>query len=80
MNSIKTRLADILAEEERSIAWLARKVGVSRQWMGEFVHGHRNPGEANREKIAGALGRTIDEVFPPAAVRCTVNEGQEVPS
>jgi len=76
-----TRLAEILRSEGRTVAWLARQTGFTRQWVSRVVNGHDIAGEATRASVATALGRTVEDVFPDTSVRCTVNsEGQEVPS
>lgn len=63
-----TRLAEVLAEQERSQAWLARQLGVSRQRIGKWTSGRFTPQASNQQKIAAALGRTVSDVFPHAHV------------
>jgi len=76
-SSYPTRLAEILAEEERSAAWLGRRLGVSRQRASRFVTGECHPGERNRQKIAHVLERKIDDVFPSGGVQHPVDANKE---
>lgn len=57
-----TRLDQILREEGRSQAWLARQVGVTRSRINEYCRGLHVP-DGKRAPIAEALGREIDDVF-----------------
>lgn len=54
----------VLEDEGRSQVWLARKVGVSKNMVGLWVHGIYTPTVENREAIAGALGRSVAELWP----------------
>lgn len=64
-NKIPTRLKRILKEEGRTQSWLARKVGVHRNTVLQWMHVYGDhPSDANQRAIADALGRTVDDVFP----------------
>lgn len=62
----ETRLAQILGSEGRTQAWLARvaEIDGGRQRVNLIVHG-LIPTEDEAARIAGALGRELDEVFGP---------------
>jgi transcriptional regulator with XRE-family HTH domain len=62
----KTRLAQILEEEGRKQAWLAKKAGVDPGALSRYVHGLHVPDD-KREAIAEALGRDVVDVFPAEA-------------
>ena len=49
-------LSDILKFEERSVAWLSRKIGVSRACVSHWLKGKTIPSELNKMKIASLLG------------------------
>lgn len=53
-----TRLQQILETEGRKQAWLADQTGIDRARMSQYVNGILRPGDANRAKIADALGRS----------------------
>jgi transcriptional regulator with XRE-family HTH domain len=49
-------LREILNFEERSGAWLSRKLGVSRACVSYWLNGKTIPSEVNKIKIASLLG------------------------
>ncbi len=59
----ETTLARILREEGRKQIWLADVTGIGKNQMGLYVRGLHCPPE-RQQKIAAALGREVDEVFP----------------
>lgn len=59
-----TELRRILEDEGRSQAWLCRRLGVSRQAVGMWVHGIYTPVPETRAKIAELLGRDAHELWP----------------
>lgn len=63
LRSHPTRLAEILASEGRRQSWLAEQIGVDQATMSHYVHGKHVP-EDRQRLIAGALGRSVDDVFP----------------
>jgi transcriptional regulator with XRE-family HTH domain len=56
----------LLRETGLSITGLARRAGVSRASVSEYVHGHRSPGVAQLDRLAAAAGRRTEIAFPPA--------------
>lgn len=50
------RLEDWLAENERTAAWLSRKMGVPPSTVARIIKGRRAPTHAVMEKIIGATG------------------------
>ena len=64
MERMDTELRRILEDEGRSQAWLSRRLGVSRQAVGMWVHGIYTPVPETREAIASALRRSVDELWP----------------
>lgn len=61
---VDTPLKRILEEQGRRQDWLAREVGVNITTVWHWVHGINRPSPANQAKIAKALGREVEEVFP----------------
>jgi transcriptional regulator with XRE-family HTH domain len=66
MSNASKALADLLAVSRLSIAGLARAAGVSRASVSEYVHGHRQPGVGQLERLAAAAGRRAEITFPLA--------------
>jgi transcriptional regulator with XRE-family HTH domain len=54
-----------LREQGRSVTWLARRLGVSRQYASDVLHGHYAIRRELAERIAGLLGVEADEIFAP---------------
>lgn len=59
-------IVDLQRVSGLSIAVLARRAGVSRASVSEYVHGHRQPGVGQLERLAAAAGRRMLVTFPPA--------------
>lgn len=67
MDEFWTRAAKRLEAEERTQAWLARRVGVSKQLVNMWVLG-RIPTPAHRlEQVAAILDVTVEEPEATAA-------------
>ncbi len=60
----KNRLRELLAEHGTPQAWLARKAGISATTMSEIVRGDVVPSLGTARKIAKALGKSIEEIWP----------------
>ena len=60
----KNRLRELLAEHGTPQAWLARKAGISATTMSEIVRGEVVPSLGTARKIAKALGKSIEEIWP----------------
>ena len=56
-------LLNALQEQERSIAWLARKCGITRAYMHKMVHGKRNFSELYKQKCVTALSVEYNKLF-----------------
>ena len=54
----------ILAEHGSSQAWLARKAGISATTLNEIVREQVIPSLGTARKIAKALGKSIEEIWP----------------
>lgn len=59
-------VTELLRETGLTISSLARQAQVSRASVSEYVHGHRQPGVAQLERLAAAAGRRTDITFPLA--------------
>jgi plasmid maintenance system antidote protein VapI len=57
------KLLDELKEQERSIAFLARKCGITRAYMHKMIHGKRNFSELYKQKCADVLRIRYKELF-----------------
>lgn len=68
---IDTPLKRILDDEGRRQTWLAARLSeilkrpIDRSEVNRWVNGVHIPEKATRDAIAEALGRTVDELFPP---------------
>ncbi len=60
----QNKLREILAKHGSSQAWLARKAGISATTMSEIVRGEVMPSLGTARKIAKALGKSIEEIWP----------------
>jgi hypothetical protein len=54
-----------LADNKRSVAWLARRVRCSRQFLSYLRTGERTVSEPLAQAIAFVCGGTLDEFFVP---------------
>jgi len=66
-------------EQGRRVDWLGRKVGVSRQYVSDAIHGNRPVTYARAAQIAAALGVEVGALFrddgdPPAPLTCLTSE------
>ncbi len=59
-------VTDLLRDTGLSISALAHRAGISRASVSEYVHGHRQPGVGQLERLALAAGRRTQIAFPPA--------------
>jgi hypothetical protein len=57
------QLMDELKDQERSIAWLARKCDITRAYMHKMIHGKRNFAEIYKQKASDALRRRYKDLF-----------------
>lgn len=62
-----TRLAAIIRDEGRKQSWLSERTGINPSRLSFIVNGLR-PRDDEATAIAGALGRPVEDVFPPEAV------------
>ena len=60
----QNKLRELLAEHGTPQAWLARKAGISAATMSEIVRGEVVPSLGTARKIAKALGKSIEEIWP----------------
>lgn len=60
-------LSDVLASQERTLSWLARKTGKSPSYVLRITTGERNPSAEFKAKAAAALGVPESMLFPEAA-------------
>jgi transcriptional regulator with XRE-family HTH domain len=61
-------LSDVLASQERTLSWLARKTGKSPSYVLRVTTGERNPSEDFKARAAEALGVPVALLFPEQAV------------
>ncbi len=59
-------VAELLTLTRLNVSELARRAGTSRASVSEYVHGHRQPGVGQLERLAAAAGRRVDVTFPVA--------------
>jgi hypothetical protein len=55
----------IVRTQGRSVAWIARSVGASRQYTSDALHGHRTVTPAFARSVERLIGRSL---FLPVAV------------
>lgn len=60
-------LSDVLASQERTLSWLARKTGKSPSYVLRVTTGERNPSAEFKTKAAEALGVPETLLFPREA-------------
>jgi len=61
--ALRTRLAEVLADEGRSQRWLASRAGIHESHLSRIVNG-LPPGPDTQAAIAAALDRPVDDLFP----------------
>lgn len=57
-------LADVLAEQDRSAAWLSKKCGYDPSYASHVIAGRRNPAPDFRVRAAEILGVPESLLFP----------------
>lgn len=62
-----TILPDVLAQQERTASWLARRTRKSPSYVVKVINGSRRPSEEFKEAAAVALGVPADVLFPEVA-------------
>lgn len=60
-------LIAVLATQERTAAWLARKTGKSPSYITRVLNGERRPSDEFKARAAEALNVPADLLFPPKA-------------
>lgn len=60
-------LSEVLASQERTFAWLARKTGKSPSYVHHVTTGKRRPSQDFRFRAAEALGVPETLLFPAEA-------------
>lgn len=58
-----TSVAELIRAQGRSVAWLARQIGLSRQYTSGIVHGHVEVNEAIAQRIASMLMTSLFLAF-----------------
>lgn len=58
-----TSVTDTLRAQGRTVTWLAQRIGLSRQYTSDVVHGHVAVGEEVAERISAILGVSLFLVF-----------------
>lgn len=58
-----SKILEELKIQERSIAWLSRRCGITRAYMHKMIHGKRNFSELYKKKCAEALKTNYDILF-----------------
>lgn len=61
---LNTPLKRTLDEQGRRQTWLAEQVGVDARQVWGWVHGLHVPAEPTRQRIACALGRHPEDLWP----------------
>jgi transcriptional regulator with XRE-family HTH domain len=59
-----TRLPDVLAVQERTGSWLARRTRKSASYVSKVIDGTRRPSADFKAAAASALGVPADVLFP----------------
>ncbi len=60
-------LAAVLAAQERTASWLARKTGKHPSYVTYVLAGKRRPSADFKERAAEALSVPVELIFPKAA-------------
>jgi plasmid maintenance system antidote protein VapI len=58
-----THVAETIRDQGRTVAWLARRIGWSRQYTSGVVHGHIDVREEVARQIADVIGVPIFLLF-----------------
>lgn len=58
-----TTIAELIRAQGRSVAWLARQLGLSRPYTSDIVHGHVEISEQTAERIATLLMTSLFLAF-----------------
>jgi transcriptional regulator with XRE-family HTH domain len=58
-----TNVIPTLRDQGRTVSWLARRVGLSRQYTSDIVHGHVDAHGPLAERISEALGVPLFLLF-----------------
>ncbi len=66
MSTPTTSVAALLCLSGLSVSELARRAGVSRASVSEYVHGHRQPGVGQLERLAAAADLRAEVVYASA--------------
>ena len=66
MDAASTAVAELARQSELSLAELARRSSISRASVSEYVHGHRQPGFGQLERLAEAAGLQLEVRFAPS--------------
>ena len=66
MPSVDDSVAELLLLSGLSVSELARRAGVSRASVSEYVHGHRQPRVGQLDRLAASVGRRAEVTFPAA--------------
>ncbi|EPZ52623.1 helix-turn-helix transcriptional regulator [Alicyclobacillus acidoterrestris] len=59
----QSRLKSFLEERGIKQKWLSEKAGITQGWLSKIVNGSE-PKVMDAQKIARALGTTVDELWP----------------
>ena len=57
-------LSDVLASQDRSMSWLARRTGKSPSYVLRVTTGARRPSDDFKVRAADALGVPVSLLFP----------------
>ena len=60
-------LADVLAQQERTLSWLARRTGKSPSYVLRVTQGSRRPSDDFKARASEALGVPVALLFPEPA-------------
>lgn len=60
-----TEIERVLAQRDRNIAWLARKVEVHPSYAWKMIRGIRPLTDDFKKAAAGVLDLDVDDLFPP---------------
>jgi hypothetical protein len=64
--SASPALATVLASQERTAAWLARRTGKSPSYVTRVLNGERRPSDHFKAAAAAALNVPVSLLFPEA--------------